>query len=137
LSEGIDDVDKAASFAGNASACRSISSLGAKFGAFMTTPIAERKLLFSEKGQTERKPLVIRIYAPRPVEPNSPLYRPDQDTARCFVEFDGIPDASLGGTFGADSLQALQLAADVEPTLKRLSLRYDFFFPTGGSYFDE
>ena len=103
----------------------------------MTTPIAERKLFFSEKGQTERKSLVIRIYAPRPVEPGSPLYRPDQETASCLVEFDGIPDASLGDTFGADSLQALQLAADVEPTLKRLSLRYDFFFPTGEGYFDE
>ena len=104
----------------------------------MTTPIAERKLLFSEKGQIERKLLVIRIFAPRPVEPDSPLYRPDQDTASCHVEFDGIPGATIGDTFGNDSLQALQLAADdVEPTLKRLSSRYDLFFPTGEGYFDE
>jgi hypothetical protein len=103
----------------------------------MTTPIAERKLFFSEKGQTERKSLVIRIYAPRPVETGSQHCRPDQDTASCLVEFDGIPNASLGDIFGADSLQALHLAADVEPTRKRLSLRYDFFFPTGEGYFDE
>lgn len=103
----------------------------------MTTPIAERKLLFSIKGQTERKPLVIRIYKPRAVEPGSELFRPDQETASCFVEFDGIPDGTLGETYGADTLQALQLAADIEPTLKRLSLKYDFYFPTGEGYFDE
>jgi hypothetical protein len=103
----------------------------------MDTPIAQRKLLFSKKGQPERKPLVIRIYAPRPVEPGSVLFRADQETASCLVEFDGIPDAALGDTYGADSLQALQLAADVEPTLKRLSLHYDFYFPTGEGYFDE
>ena len=55
----------------------------------------------------------------------------------CTVEFDGLPDETLGDTYGADSLQALQLAADIEPVLKRLSHRYDFYFPTGEGYFDE
>lgn len=103
----------------------------------MTTPIAERNLLFSLKGQTERKVLVIRIYAPRLVEPGSVLFHSDQGTASCSVAFDGLPEIPVGDTYGADSLQALQLAADVEPILKRLSLRYDFFFPTGEGYFDE
>jgi hypothetical protein len=105
--------------------------------ASIETPIAERKLLFSVKGQLERKPLVIRIYVPRHVQPGSALFRADQDTASCLVEFDGIADTTLGETYGADSLQALQLAADVEPILKRLALKYDFFFPTGEGYFDE
>ena len=103
----------------------------------MTTVIAERRLLFSIKGQTERKPLTIRIHVPRPVEPGSVSWKPDHDTAVCLVEFDGIPDETLGETYGADSIQALQLAADIEPTLKRLSKRYDFYFPTGEGYFDE
>jgi hypothetical protein len=46
-------------------------------------------------------------------------------------------DETLGDTYGADSLQALQLAADIEPVLKRLSHRCDFYFPTGEGYFDE
>src|SRR5450631_3884431 len=89
------------------------------------TPIAERRLLFSEKGNSERKPLLIRIFAPRPVDPDSVRWRPDADTSSCVVEFDGIPDANLGETYGADSIQALQLAVDIEPVLKRFSKRYD------------
>jgi hypothetical protein len=101
------------------------------------TPIAERHLVFSEKGKYERKPLVIRIFAPRAVDPASVSFQVAPGTAVCAVEFDGIPDETLGDTYGADSLQALQLAADVEPVLKRLSNNYDFYFPTGEGYFDE
>jgi hypothetical protein len=101
-------------------------------------PIAERHLVFSEKGKSERKPLVIRIFAPRPVDPASVSFQVAPGTAVCAVEFDGIPDeTTLDDTYGADSLQALQLAADVEPVLKRLSNDYDFYFPSGEGYFDE
>jgi hypothetical protein len=102
-----------------------------------TTPIAERRLLFSKKDDSERKPLVIRIFAPQPVDPDAVRFRVDAETASCVVEFDGIPDAGLGEVYGADSVQALQLAVDVEPVLKRLSNRYDFYFPSGEGYFDE
>jgi hypothetical protein len=103
----------------------------------MTTVIAERKLLFAIKGQTERKSLIIRIRAPRPVEPGSVSWQPDRETASCLVEFVGIPETAPGETYGADSIQAPQLASDIEPTLKRLSKHYDFYFPTGEGYFDE
>ena len=43
----------------------------------------------------------------------------------------------FGAIYGADSIQALQLAVDIEPVLKRLSERYDFYFPSGEGYFDE
>ena len=36
--------------------------------------------------------------------------------------------------YGADLLQALQLAADIEPILKRLSKNYELFFATGEPY---
>ena len=101
------------------------------------TPIAERRLTFSEKGEAERKALVIRIFAPRLVDPASVSFPIDVGTAVCKVVFDGLPEVAHGDTFGADSLQALQLAADIEPVLKRLSERYDFYFPTGEGYFDE
>jgi hypothetical protein len=100
-------------------------------------PIAERHLVFSEKGKSERKPLVIRIFAPRQVDPASVSFQVAPGTAVCAVEFDGIPDETLSDTYGADSLQALQLAADVEPVLQRLSINYDFYFPTGEGYFDD
>jgi hypothetical protein len=101
------------------------------------TPIAERHLVFSKKGGAERKRLVIRIFAPRLVDPASVSFRVAPGTAVCTVEFDGIPGETLGDTYGADSIQALQLAADIEPVLKRLSHRYDFYFPTGEGYFNE
>jgi hypothetical protein len=99
--------------------------------------IAERHLLFSAKGESERKPLVIRIFAPRLVEAGSVSFDVAKGTAVCTVEFDGISAETQGDTYGADSLQALHLAADVEPVLKRLSKRCDFYFPTGEGYFDE
>jgi hypothetical protein len=80
---------------------------------------------------------VIRVFTPRPVDPASVSFEVAEGTAVCIVEFDGIPDETQGYTYGADSLQALQLAADIEPVLKRLSERYDFYFPTGEGYFDE
>jgi hypothetical protein len=42
------------------------------------TLIAERRLLFSEKGESERKPLVIRIFAPRLVDPASVSFVPNR-----------------------------------------------------------
>ena len=101
------------------------------------TPIGERHLFFSEKGKSERKPLVIRIFAPRPADPASVSFPIADGTAVCTVKFDGIADETIGDTYGADSLQALQLAADVEPVLKRLSSKYDFYFSSGEGYFDE
>ena len=100
-------------------------------------PIAERHLVFCEKGSPKRKPLVIRIFAPKPVDPASVSFPVAPGTAVCTVQFDGIPEETLGDTYGADSLQALQLAADIEPVMKRLSKHYDFYFPTGEGYFDE
>ena len=81
--------------------------------------------------------MLIRIYAPQPVDPGTVRWRPDANTSSCLVEFDGIPDANHGEIYGADSIQALQLAVDIEPMLKHLSERYDFYFPTGEGYFDE
>jgi hypothetical protein len=101
------------------------------------TVIAVRKLAFGEKGGSERKPLRIRIFAPQPVNPGSRLFRPDADTSSCPFEFEGIPDVKPNETFGADSIQALQLAVDVDRVLRRLSEHYDFYFPTGEAYFDE
>ena len=50
------------------------------------TVIAERKLAFSAKEDSERKPLLIRIFAPKPVDPGSHLFRPDVATSSCMFE---------------------------------------------------
>ena len=98
--------------------------------------IAERTLVFVEKGSTERRELAIRIGCPYVVDPEKVNFQVSQGTAACAVEFVGLENEYLDQVYGADLLQALQLAADVDPTLKRFAKKYDFFFPTGEPYFE-
>jgi len=87
-------------------------------------PIAERRLLYSTKGGGERKELVIKIGRP---------YWLRDEVAACPLEWEGLFGA-LPDVQGADLLQALHLAANVEPMLKALRNKYDFYFPNGDSY---
>lgn len=103
----------------------------------MTDWIAERRLLYAVKGSPERRELVIRVGKPYLVQPGTVTFSVAEGTAGCSVEFAGLNEVNPGETYGADLLQALQLAADVEPILKRLCLKYDFYFPTGEPYFEE
>jgi hypothetical protein len=87
------------------------------------------------KGQLGSKAAVcIRIFAPQPVDPSSVTFTVDAGVASCVVKFDGLPDGArqaLGAdstVFGADSIQALHLAVDVDRVLRRLSKHYDFYF---------
>ena len=102
----------------------------------MTTYIAERRLLFSPKTSDERSELTIRIGAPFVVEEGSVDFPVGEGISGCRVEFDGLTGEYCDTVYGADLLQALQLAVNVEPTLERLRKKYDFFFPTGEPYFD-
>ncbi|HEY1312731.1 MAG TPA: hypothetical protein VGE92_02590 [Steroidobacteraceae bacterium] len=49
----------------------------------------------------------------------------------------GDATAPVESAMQHDSLQALQLATDLESVLKRLSNKWDFYYPTGEGYFDE
>ncbi len=92
----------------------------------MNEIIAERRLLYGKKNSVERIPLAIRVGRPYWLQP---------DVAACPLEWDGLFGA-LPDVQGADLLQALYLAADVEPMIKAQSKRYDFFFADGEPYFD-
>lgn len=107
-------------------------------GSNMKKSIAERELLYSLKGKSTRQKLIIRIGAPYLLDKSSAVnFKFDPGTAGCTIEFDGLPENLVEEVFGADSLQALALAADVDPYLKGLGKKYDFYWPTGESYFDE
>ena len=88
--------------------------------------IAERRLLFSPKGESMLKELHIRVGEP---------YWVNEDMAACPIEFNGLFD-EYSDVCAADLLQALHLAADVEPFLKKLCNKYDFFFSSGEPYFE-
>lgn len=98
--------------------------------------IAERRLYWAPKGQDDRSEFTIRIGAPALVEPSSVDFAVNKLTGACRREYQGFPVEINDTIYGADVLQALQLAVDVDSTLKRFSDRYDFFFPTGEPYFD-
>ena len=99
--------------------------------------IAERKLTYTLKGDSNKNELTIRIGKPYLLEEGKVNFPIHEGAAGCSVEFDGLDDGYLDEVYGADSIQALQLAADVEPILKRYSEKYDFYFPTGEPYFED
>jgi hypothetical protein len=103
----------------------------------MTRWIAERTLLYAEKGSSARHQLVVRISEPYLVQPGTVSFPANAGTAGCSVEITGLDRPMHDEVYGADLLQALQLAANVEPMLKRLSRKYDLYFQTGEPYFED
>lgn len=98
--------------------------------------IAERRLLYSLKGSSVRKALVVRISAPYVVDENMIGHPVAEGVAGCSVEFDGLSGESFD-VYGTDTLQAVNMASNIEAVLERLSKKYDFYWPTGEPYFDE
>lgn len=102
----------------------------------MERSIAERELLYSLKGESARKKLVVRISAPYLVDESMVNFKFDPGTAGCTIEFDGLPESNIE-VHGVDTLHALKLAADVDPYLKGLAKKYDLYWSSGDPYFDE
>ncbi len=98
--------------------------------------IAERSLLWAPKGESNRTEFVIRIGTPVVVEPGTVDFPVSEGTGACSRQFYGFPVKIEDTIYGADTVQALQLVADVDSTLRRFSDRYDFFFPSGEPYFE-
>ena len=89
----------------------------------MENCIAERKLVAVLKGSSERVDLIIRIGAPYIVEKGTVNFEVDGNTAGCEVKFYGISGGYQEVVYGADLLQALQLASNVDPILTTLPQR--------------
>jgi hypothetical protein len=102
----------------------------------MKKVVAERRLQFSIKGSHNRGDLSIKVGEPYVVVPGSVNFDVDDQTGACEVEISGLPKRFHDVVYGADTLQALQLATNIDPLLRRLEDRYDFYFPTGEPYFE-
>lgn len=98
--------------------------------------IAERKLLFSKKGSSARKEISLRISSPYIVKQGDVKFPVDGVIAGCDLEIDGLDERKIS-YYGMDSLQAINLASNIEPVIERLSDKYDFFWLSGEPYFDE
>lgn len=97
--------------------------------------VAEREILYSLKGQHDKKKLTVRIGAPYLIEKDSVNFAFDKDAACCTIEFDGIDEKNID-VHGIDTLHALTLAVDIDPYLRGMKDKYDFYWPTGESYFE-
>ena len=109
----------------------------------MSKWIAERQLKFALKGTKEVRDLAVKIGAPYLVGAGMVDFEYSDGMAGCTVEITGPNPADIfegrnsHETYGVDTLQALNLAADVEPHLKRLGKKYDLYFADGEPYFDD
>ena len=101
----------------------------------MTQFIAERRLLYSQKGSDVRQEFVIRIGAPYPVEEHMVAFPVAKDVAGCHVEIEGLNE-TYSEVYGADSIQAVNLASNLEPFLRRLQKKYDLYWSSGDPYFE-
>ena len=98
--------------------------------------VAERKLLCSDKGSQNRKEIVVKISEPFVATEGNVKFPVDGETSGCRVEIKGLDEPSFD-LFGMDSLQAVNLASDIESLIERLSDKYDFCWITGEPYFDD
>lgn len=97
--------------------------------------IAERALLVSSKGANEKRRITIRITEPWVVQPGEVTFPVDGAVAASSIVVDGLDEAE-SISYGVDSIQAVNLASNIESLIHRLSARYDFFWSTGEPYFD-
>jgi hypothetical protein len=98
--------------------------------------IAERKLLYSLKGSKLRHEFVIQIGIPYLVDGTMVSYPVTGSFAGCHVQIEGLKE-EYSEVYGADSIQALNLATNLEPFLKRLQKQYDLFWASGEPYFED
>lgn len=103
----------------------------------MTEAIAERSLQYTARDSVERKDLVVRIFSPFIVPAGSVSFDVDGVVAGCRWELEGLPEKVSDTSYGADSVQALQLAVNVDEVLFALRRKYDFYFPSGEPYFED
>lgn len=98
--------------------------------------VARRELRYSIKGESARYPFEVLIYKPIRLKPGDLNFPLNEGAASCKIEFKGLDECGHV-THGADTLQALELAVNVDPILRRMAEKYDFYFGTGEDYFEE
>jgi len=103
----------------------------------MTKFIAERNLLYSKKGRDEKHKFVIRIGTPYTVNQDMVNFPIGEGLVGCHIETSGLDEEFAHEAYGVDGLQALEIASNIDPYLKRLSKKFDLFWPNGEAYYDE
>jgi hypothetical protein len=104
----------------------------------MPDSVAERTLRYRASAGGELRTLIVRVLPPFLLQEGQVNFPFQPGTAGCIVRVEGLPEALEEVTYGADAMQALELAVNgVEPILKRVGKRHELFFPTGEPYFED
>ena len=93
--------------------------------------------MYCVRGSSDRKPLVVQIYAPFDVEAGSVGFDIGEGASGCKYEIVGLPENVTDTVYGADSIQALQLAMAIDGPLSSFRDRYEFYFASGEPYFEQ
>ena len=98
--------------------------------------IAQRKLLYSSRDNAKPFPFTVGITSPRDVATGSNDEALHDAMSACDIVFEGL-DAPPVEVRGADSLQAIAIACDIDPVLRELERKfgYEFFWDDGSAYF--
>ena len=99
--------------------------------------IAKRELLYSLKNKNVKYKMVVCIYAPYIVDQNTVDFPIGDGVVGSHVEVEGLEETFQQEVYGVDGIQALNLATDVDPFLKRLSKKYDLYWLSGDPYFED
>jgi hypothetical protein len=103
----------------------------------MAQLIAQRKLLYTSRDNNTPFPFTVGITAPREVATGTNDEALHDAMAACEIVFEGL-DAPPIEVRGADSLQAVAMACDIDPYLRGLERQhgYEIFWDDGSPYFD-
>ena len=103
----------------------------------MKKTLAKRTLFYSLKGSDIRNRFFICIGSPYIVDQNMVEFSIGEGLVGCRVETEGLEKEYDHEVYGVDEVQAINIASDIEPFLKRLQKKYDLYWSSGESYFDE
>ena len=98
--------------------------------------VAHRELQYSLKGDNVRNKVAVYIGEPYLLEQDQVNFTIHEGAAGCSIVIESNDINITEEAYGADLLQALQLAVNIDPILKNLNKQYDFYFVSGEPYFE-
>lgn len=97
-----------------------------KYVASNSSVVATRVLYFSLKGETKKRELVIKLYAPIQIVASTQVTAGPAGSFVCYLEFSRLCNGYL--FYGYDEFQAIGFASNLDPILKALDDRCNLYF---------